>query len=198
MLYLYCDCATPWRWTREWPKHVGVTNKTVWLNVFAIVLFFLLVSARIWSVCHVTITWRADDPRDLPTSNTWNADGWCKTISCNLLSNFCRSWILVWLLIQPKHVALKPCVIQDSWFVYNLSFRRVRQSLLPWKSSTYYIFVCVCVRVRACICVGVWARGFMHVRACSVAYPACNAYAPYCDVICGPSGFTTFFPHYLI
>jgi hypothetical protein len=45
------------------------------------------------------------------------------------------------------------------------------------------------VRVRA----GGWGRWRMHVRACSLAYPACNAYAPYCDVFCGPSGYTTFF-----
>jgi hypothetical protein len=24
-------------------------------------------------------------------------------------------------------------------------------------------------------------------------YPTCNSYAPYCDVICGPSGLTIFF-----
>jgi hypothetical protein len=30
-------------------------------------------------------------------------------------------------------------------------------------------------------------------RACSLAYPACNSYAPYCDVICGPSASITFF-----
>jgi hypothetical protein len=33
----------------------------------------------------------------------------------------------------------------------------------------------------------------MVVRSCSLAYPACNAYAPYCDVICGFSGSTIFF-----
>jgi hypothetical protein len=38
----------------------------------------------------------------------------------------------------------------------------------------------------------------VHARACSFAYPACNACAPYCDVICGPSGSTTFFRHYLV
>ena len=26
----------------------------------------------------------------------------------------------------------------------------------------------------------------MRMRACSLAYPACNSYAPYCDAICGP------------
>jgi hypothetical protein len=31
----------------------------------------------------------------------------------------------------------------------------------------------------------------MRVRACTLAYPACNAYALYCDVICGISGSTT-------
>jgi hypothetical protein len=45
--------------------------------------------------------------------------------------------------------------------------------LLPWKSYKYYIFVCA----RAC--------------ACNLAYPVCNSYAPYCDVICITSGSTT-------
>ena len=35
------------------------------------------------------------------------------------------------------------------------------------------------------------ARG--RVRTCSLAYPTFNAYAPYCDVICGSSGSTIFF-----
>jgi hypothetical protein len=38
---------------------------------------------------------------------------------------------------------------------------------------------------RACVC--------MRVRARNLACPACNAYAPYCDVICGPSVSITFF-----
>ena len=52
---------------------------------------------------------------------------------------------------------------------YKVTMRRVRESLLPWKSNKYYIFVCVCVRARA----------FVHfpgrVRACSLAYPVCNS-----------------------
>jgi hypothetical protein len=47
------------------------------------------------------------------------------------------------------------------------------------KQQILHICVCVCVRAR--------------VRACSLTYPACNGYAPYCDVICGPSGSTAFF-----
>ena len=37
-----------------------------------------------------------------------------------------------------------------------------------------------------------------RVRECSLAYPACDAYAPHCDVMCGSSGSTIFFRHYLI
>jgi hypothetical protein len=32
----------------------------------------------------------------------------------------------------------------------------------------------------------------------SLIYPDCNMHAPYCVVICGLSGCTIFFPHYLI
>ena len=51
-----------------------------------------------------------------------------------------------------------------------------------------YILICVraCVSVSGLLCVS------MGVRAFSLAYPACNAYAPYC-VICGFFGFTIFF-----
>jgi hypothetical protein len=38
----------------------------------------------------------------------------------------------------------------------------------------------------------------MRIRACSLANPACNAYALYRDVICGPSGLHYIFRHYLI
>jgi hypothetical protein len=51
---------------------------------------------------------------------------------------------------------------QDKQCTYNVTLRRVHESLLPWKSNTYCIFVCVCVHVR----VGVQARGRVHARAC--------------------------------
>ena len=47
--------------------------------------------------------------------------------------------------------------------------------------------------VRACICVPGRVGVCMRIRAYSLANPARNAYAPYCDVICGPSVSTTFF-----
>ena len=37
-----------------------------------------------------------------------------------------------------------------------------------------------------------------YESVCSLSYPACNAHAPYYIVICGLSGSTIFFPHYLI
>ena len=49
----------------------------------------------------------------------------------------------------------------------------------------------------ACACACVWVPGhvgvFMSVRACSPAFQASKTYAPYCDVICGPSVSTKFF-----
>jgi hypothetical protein len=61
--------------------------------------------------------------------------------------------------------------------------RCVRESFLTRKINKYFIFL----RARA------RARWYMII-----AYPACNAYAPYFDVICGPAGSTSFFLHYLI
>jgi hypothetical protein len=47
--------------------------------------------------------------------------------------------------------------------------------------------LCLCVRAS------VFSRACTHVLACSLAYTACNSYAPYSDVICGPSSSTIFF-----
>ena len=47
------------------------------------------------------------------------------------------------------------------------------------------ICVCVCVCIRASGRVGVC----MRVRACSVAYPACDSYEPYSDGIFGSTIF---------
>jgi hypothetical protein len=49
-------------------------------------------------------------------------------------------------------------------------------------SITYSVCVCVCVCVSVCI----------------LYYSACNVYAPHYIVICGLSGSTIFFPHYVI
>ena len=80
---------------------------------------------------------------------------------------------------------------QKSECTYKVTLRRFRESLLSWKINTYYIFVCVraCVR-NACVCIPGRFDVSMCMRACSVAYPACNAYTPCCDVICSPSGST--------
>ena len=56
---------------------------------------------------------------------------------------------------------------QDKQCTYNVTLTRVRESLLPWKSNKYYVFVCVCGRVGVC----------MRMRACSLVYTACNGYA---------------------
>ena len=50
--------------------------------------------------------------------------------------------------------------------------------------------VCECLRVYACMWVP--ERVGVCMRAC-LANLARNAYAPYCDVICGPSVSTIFF-----
>ena len=70
-------------------------------------------------------------------------------------------------------------VAEDGQCTYNVTLRRVRESWLPWKSRKHHKFVCVCA------CVRVLERGRVNSRACSLAYPACNAYAPCCEVICG-------------
>ena len=79
--------------------------------------------------------------------------------------------------------------------MYNPTLRHAGESLLPWKRNKYYVFVCVCLPacVRACVRVPGRLGVCMPMRTCNPADQACNAYAPYCDVICGPSGCTSFF-----
>jgi hypothetical protein len=71
--------------------------------------------------------------------------------------------------------------------MYDVTLRRIWKTLLPWKNNKYYILVCVCMGVPGHVgmCMGIYA--------CSLANPACNAYAPCCDIICGPLVATTFF-----
>jgi hypothetical protein len=80
---------------------------------------------------------------------------------------------------------LRICKVRENWFkqdtqcAYKVKLRRVREWLLPWKSNKYYFLICVCV--GACWYPAVCTR----ISACSLVNPACNAHAPYCDVICG-------------
>jgi hypothetical protein len=48
---------------------------------------------------------------------------------------------------------------QSDWSgAYNVTLRRFRGSLLPWKSNAYYIFLCVCAHARVCVCARVALR----------------------------------------
>jgi hypothetical protein len=49
---------------------------------------------------------------------------------------------------------------------YNDILRRVRESLLPWKSNKYHSLVSGCICVRACVHVGTRARGRVHAHTC--------------------------------
>jgi hypothetical protein len=76
----------------------------------------------------------------------------------------------------------------DNVYMYNVTLRHILQWVLHWKSNNYYVSTCACVR---------WVSGRVgvctRVCVCSLAYPACKAYAPNCDVICGHLGSTIFF-----
>ena len=71
----------------------------------------------------------------------------------------------------------------------NVTLRRVRELVVPWKRSITYLSVCARACVRAYGCVGVCMRR----STCGLDNPACNAYASYCDVICDPLVSTIFF-----
>ena len=122
---------------------------------------------------------------------TWGLTGFGGT--CNLPSNLIRAWITT----APNHVtgnvcmdlkcsicrvvSVLLCFNQGSQCTYDVTWRRVRESLLLWKSNK-----------RACACIWVPERVgvFIYVRACSLAYPTCSALAPYCIVMYSLSGCT--------
>jgi hypothetical protein len=67
---------------------------------------------------------------------------------------------------------------------------------IKWHSGIFASHCClgnaiiiICSFVWVSECMGMCTR----VLACGLAYPACNAYAPYCIVTCGLSGSTKFF-----
>jgi hypothetical protein len=69
--------------------------------------------------------------------------------------------------------------------MYNVTFGRVHVTTVVVKKQSI-LYICVWGGgvlvpriVRLCMC----------VRACILAYPACNSCTPYCDIICGPFKF---------
>jgi hypothetical protein len=80
---------------------------------------------------------------------------------------------------------------QEGQSTYNVTLRRVRVSLLLWKSDKPNLLVCVCMHACMWVCGRVGVS--MRVRACSLVNPGRNAYKPYCDFTCGPAVCTIFF-----
>jgi hypothetical protein len=58
-------------------------------------------------------------------------------------------------------------------------------------AKQYVLLTGLCV--RACMWVSGRVGVCMRIRAYTLANPARNVYAPYCEVICGPSVFSIFF-----
>ena len=84
-----------------------------------------------------------------------------------------RTEVKIIKIIYPSLVLDPSCVSekvgpnkQDRKYTYNVTMRRVHESLLPWKSNECYIFVSMCVRLLARVRVDALARGRVHVRAC--------------------------------
>ena len=76
-----------------------------------------------------------------------------------LVMLFISSWYLATCFDQPWSSSVLNWNKQDRQHTYKVTLRRVCESLLPWKSSKHYIFVCVCAVVRTCVCggPGAWA-----------------------------------------
>ena len=79
---------------------------------------------------------------------------------------------------------------QDRQCAYNVTSRHVHKTTLAVeKQQVLHIGLCVhaCACVRACMWVPGRVGVCMPISAYSLANPARNAYAPYCDIIWGPS-----------
>jgi hypothetical protein len=100
----------------------------------------------------------------------------------NASNNGSLSWILRLTVLGVYATEIKLYSTRQTMCTHDVTLRRVHESLLPWKNNKYCIFVRVCMRTCA----------FVRTRACSLDYPACNSYAPYCDVICGLCGTSKF------
>jgi hypothetical protein len=60
----------------------------------------------------------------------------------------------------PRHNVTPRREQEDSQRTYNITLRRQRESLLPWKSNNYYILICAFVLAR----LGEWACACACVR----------------------------------
>ena len=84
---------------------------------------------------------------------------------------------------------------------YNVTLRCFRESLMPWKSDKYYIFVCVCVRLLAFACVHVGARVCGHIHALACILPCLYSMQRVCAMLwrhLWPFTLDQIFRHYLI
>ena len=76
--------------------------------------------------------------------------------------------------------------------------RRVHEIIVAVEKQLV-LHIGLCVHACACVHVGTRTRGcVLRIRAYSLENAARNAYAPYCDVMCGPLGLRYIFRHYLI
>ena len=114
----------------------------------------------------------------------------------NILSTFpvFHYWKFLTLCycLHSEHVSrLQNITKQDRQCAYNVTMRRVDESVVAVKKQ-YILFIVLCVHACECVRVLGSVGVCMRIRACSLANPTRNAYAPYCDVICDPSVSNTF------
>jgi hypothetical protein len=83
---------------------------------------------------------------------------------------------------------------QDRQCTHNVTLRRVHENIFAVEKQKSITYLCVCASLRLFACMWLPERVdvCMSICAYSLANPACNAYAPYCDVNCGFSVSTIF------
>ena len=94
-------------------------------------------------------------------------------IWCLLSTRIKLSFTLIYPNVRSEW--LKQDIKQDRNCTIKQHRGAFEELLLPWKAIN---ITCLCVWVPGCVGV------CMRLRTCSLVYPACNAYAPYCEVIC--------------
>jgi hypothetical protein len=55
---------------------------------------------------------------------------------------------------------------QDKPCTFRITMKRFRESLWPWKSNKYYIYLCECANACVRACVGARDRGRVRAHIC--------------------------------
>jgi hypothetical protein len=127
--------------------------------------------------CHWSLSWAIwNDSHPLLRSSL--------ILSYNLHPDFKRGWFHLWF---QSNLHLLTWYCNSTIYNYKSQTHTTRQAMCVQRNTGRRSLIIVAVEKPYVL------RNCTRVRTWNLAYPACNSYAPYCDVIFGLSGSTIFF-----